>query len=580
MILEKEDIDLIEKSQYFDCEWYAARYSESFAGQRALSPAQHYLAIGWACGKNPGPLFDGISYSIRESLSGVNPLLYYERYGKAANSVLEFVPCVQVKLYDVEFEKDGVYVALSAERDKTIFLSANGKRIYPVSDFPQEHQRCFNSYLAASGERLLLFKMTDRDMENRVFVFTESEDFSVDLVISNFVNMYRNTKTDKYITVKNDSFTFTNRKGFEKYALDIVKDDPAEQQFFIDLRKKKKRKYNLYIETLDNHNDNAYKMFLYDLNVRKNNDAYFVTSKIAYDNETDIFLKSHYLVLNSQEFKDYMLRAKKIIVSWWCFPVYGYARSIIGYPFFNYNFYFVPHGISCDKGSYYLHYYNFGHTEKVFCCSQYEKQYLEECNGYDNVYLSGYPRMDKWYDSEIKKDTVMLFPTWRENIQDLYLQEIYRIMQGISEEYPEKRIVYAAHPSIPANVYKKITSTASRISKEIICISTLESALFNKYFGEAEYLITDYSSVAYDFSYKSGGYAVYYEPLAQIDAKYEIRPVFYEINCGITAESLSELIKVIGGDFDSSQIETRKQKFFAYIDNGNTNRVLSEILRS
>lgn len=580
MTFSKEDVDIIEKSPFFDPQWYIARYSLPFSAKKTSLTALHYLAVGWTSGKNPGPMFDGIGYSDSMSLTGVNPLLHYEKYGRKSKVMPKTVPYVQVKLYDVEFGKEDVYIALSADIKQKIYLSVGGKKLTCANDYPYEHQRCFDSFLSASGEKLLLFKATVSDMKNRIFVFTEDRRLSVELVIQNFINMYTNSKDGKFITVKNDSFEFTDRKGFVKYASETVKDNPGELRFLTELMKKRTKKYDLYVETLDNHNDNAYQMFLYDLNILKNNNAFFVTSKKVYSNESDPFLKSHYLVLNSPEFKEHMLCAKKIIVSWWCFPVYGYARSLIGYPFCNYDFYFVPHGISYDKTSYYLHYYNFGRAAKTYCCSEYEKKYLEECNGYKNVYALGYPRMDKWFGRELNENVIMLFPTWREKIGNVYLDEIYGIMQKVSDEFPQRRIVYAAHPSVPSDIYDNIVKTAGNISDRIICISPLENRLFNKYFGEAAYFITDYSSAAYDFSYKSKSTVIYYGPLARTDAKYELRPVFYEANCGITVENIAELLNVLNGNFDASYIEKRRKQFFSYIDDRNTSRVLMAILKS
>ncbi len=572
MIYSKEDARLLEKSEYFDKEWYCARYPQS-----AANPAEHYLTIGWMAGKNPGPRFNGTAYNQELVAFSGNPLLHYEKYGRKNKRSVMAPKSITVKLYDIEYKKDGVCIALSAVEGEEIFISIGGTIYRPLTQYPFHHQECFDSYLKSSGETLILFKVPASEMKKRVFVFSGDETQVVNLTIQNFVNMYQNAKSGKYIMLTEDSFVIGTKKQFMKFAMQKVAGNPNERAFLRDIVKPRKKKYNLYFETLDNHNDNAYKMFLADL--EHNENAYFVTSKIAYENETNAFLKSHYIVMNSQEHKDYVLQAKKLIVSWWCFPIYGYARSVYTYPFLNYDFIFVPHGISCDKNSYYLHYYNFGRLEGLYCCSEFEKQYFEECNGIDNVKVLGYPRMDKWYEAKINENMVLLFPTWRKNVQDAYLSEIYSICENLTAQYPKLRIVYAAHPSIREDVYQQIQERTRKISKRITCISPLDNLLFNQYFGEAKYLITDYSSVAYDFSYKKDGIAIYYKPLADVDSQYELRPVFYEVNCGVTVENLQDLADVLRGKFNEELITQRKNAFFPYRDNRNTERVLSAIIK-
>ena len=114
-------------------------------------------------------------------------------------------------------------------------------------------------------------------------------------------------------------------------------------------------------------------------------------------------------------------------------------------------------------------------------------------------------------------------------------------------------------------------------SKSVICLNSLDNDLFNKYFAMAKYLITDYSSVAYDFSYKKDGYAIYYKPLAQIDNHYELKKEFYEANCGITVNNIDELLSTVRGNFDKKFYNGRKKKFFRFNDKCNTERVMNYI---
>lgn len=67
----------IQESGYFDPAWYHTSYPE--VDDVGLSPFLHYIRVGFAEGRNPGPLFDGQRY-LRENPdvahAGVNPLLH------------------------------------------------------------------------------------------------------------------------------------------------------------------------------------------------------------------------------------------------------------------------------------------------------------------------------------------------------------------------------------------------------------------------------------------------------------------------------------------------------------------------
>ncbi len=73
----------IGRSPYFDRSWYVRRY---LPGARPVFAALHYLREGAAAGFDPGPGFSTRGYLAAHpdvAAAGVNPLLHYERYGRA-----------------------------------------------------------------------------------------------------------------------------------------------------------------------------------------------------------------------------------------------------------------------------------------------------------------------------------------------------------------------------------------------------------------------------------------------------------------------------------------------------------------
>ncbi len=75
-------VELIRTSSLFDADWYRERYPE--VATAAIEPVLHYLELGAAEGKNPGPRFDGNWYLEANpdvAAAGLNPLFHYLQFG-------------------------------------------------------------------------------------------------------------------------------------------------------------------------------------------------------------------------------------------------------------------------------------------------------------------------------------------------------------------------------------------------------------------------------------------------------------------------------------------------------------------
>jgi Methyltransferase domain len=73
---------LLSTSQLFDSRWYLKTYPDVAAA--GIDPAMHYLSVGAAEGRDPGPRFSTQAYLRRYSdvaVTGENPLLHYLRSG-------------------------------------------------------------------------------------------------------------------------------------------------------------------------------------------------------------------------------------------------------------------------------------------------------------------------------------------------------------------------------------------------------------------------------------------------------------------------------------------------------------------
>src|SRR5206468_4187109 len=80
--LQIEDKQLVESSGLFDPAWYLAQYPD--AAQSGIDPLEHYLSVGAAENRSPGPGFDAAWYLAQSpdlATAKLNPLLHYLRYG-------------------------------------------------------------------------------------------------------------------------------------------------------------------------------------------------------------------------------------------------------------------------------------------------------------------------------------------------------------------------------------------------------------------------------------------------------------------------------------------------------------------
>lgn len=484
----------------------------------------------------------------------------------------------KVEFLDVQITSDCYQFMFSCDINNKLCILNEGV-VYTEKNINRRNLECLDTYLLQEYKRVAVIEVEKTCLlGSRLMIASQVMD-TIEVAVGDYtwISLNHLAQKDFCIWFNENVLSFITKKEYYHKVINNPIIPESEKKIIRQAAAIKEYKYNLYCETRDNMNDNAYSLFLYDLKFNKN--AYFLTTKSNFDKEKNADIKEHLLVLNTPEAKKYMMYAKRIVCSWYAPPLYGYKKMLHLYPFLNLNYIFVPHGISYDKDSYYLNRIVWGKYTETICCSDLEKDYFEECNGYRNVKVLGYPRMDKWVTHNCESNEILVFPSWRDEVDEKYIDTILEVCKTIRECKPEMKVIYLAHPSIEKKDYINIKRRLLKISDEIVIGSCDEREIFNKYFSEAKYLLTDYSSVAYDFAYRNG-IAMYYEPFIDKNVHYHTNDLFEKHNCGIRCWCMNDVLQVINGNFDGEMLQGRVNSFFKYQDGNNTQRVYDEILKN
>lgn len=255
---------------------------------------------------------------------------------------------------------------------------------------------------------------------------------------------------------------------------------------------------------------------------------------------------------------------------------------------------FLPHGVS------------YGVSE--FCLKKHANINLFICSGkseYDNILnnygysksevaYTGFPRLDYWYDFVVNKNEIVLMPTWRsylaqnENIVFENTSYFRAYSDLISNKKLHKflldsdlKLVFYLH-----NDMRKYVDFFDTECENIEIVYKDNQYDIQELLKESALLITDYSSVHFDFAYMKKP-VIYY----QFD-KYEFLKKQYQSSVfdaekdgfGPVAYNVDDLIYMIKKSFENDFIMEKKyydkmRNFYQLHDQHNCDRVFERIKR-
>lgn len=346
------------------------------------------------------------------------------------------------------------------------------------------------------------------------------------------------------------------------------------------------RNYSIYTEKDNLTCDNAYKMFEND--IKTNKYAYYLVSNPESAHLSNNKFKKNLVMRNSQKHVNLFCKAKYMTMSFTYKLLIPKQVLDIHQALLDHKLIYVSHGISAgDKNSVAISAANGSKANAVFCCSKFEKDYFEKI-GHESVYLVGYPRMDKWANNDnLNPDSCIIFFTWRKSlhsmspsdfIQSSYVSTILNLITALKANKPNLSLNYFIHNAMDSNSLKIkiLMAKINSIHPNVNFINNNDTEVFNNLFNQSQFLITDYSSVGYDFSYYKNRFPIFYMPEGFTEGHYTTTPLFEKICVGPIETQIDGVLK----NLEISKWKDYKhlsKKFFNFHDSNNSERSIATL---
>lgn len=357
----------------------------------------------------------------------------------------------------------------------------------------------------------------------------------------------------------------------------------------------KKRELWLMSERGVDARDNAYWLFLYIKNKHPEINVHYIISKDSVDRNRLDEYKCNLVTFRSLKHYILLWQASHLIST----HVQGYAPFVgLGLWMMNHIKKYsdkwhidLKHGITKDYQTFTA--YENTHIDLLFCAAKPEYDYLKKLFGYPdgNLQYTGFCRFDNLHICSAQRQ-ILVMPTWREwiysragfvNSEFAKVYSDFLVNPELNSLLEENNInlVFYPHHEIQRFIdeFQKLP-VGSRI---IIA----EKAKYDvqELLKDSALLITDYSSVFFDFSYMKKP-SIYFQFDYVRYREEHLATGYFDYNSGFgpvvhTQEDLFNAIKqVIASDFKLQDIyRERIDEYFPLYDTKNTERVFNCIIK-
>lgn len=404
------------------------------------------------------------------------------------------------------------------------------------------------------------------------------------------------------IFIRKKRLTVKLKKNKFSKLINIIKNtilsEVARFHYFF-IKNLKKEEIWLICETQFQAQENGYYLFKWIRTNYPNLKVYYVISKNAPNLENLLKLEN---ILYYESYKQilYLYLAKKLISTHglWIIPnemgiLKKYTRKTL-----NAKGIMLNHGIGFLKnGKQYYDKKHFALNNLIISLSSKHKNIFTEYYGYDDkdIVVTGYPRFDDMIDESDNsnlKNLITIMPTYRDKEDNLSEDEFkktnlfFAIKKIISDNnlksFLEKQNIFLGiylHQNI-----QKYNYLFDSYSTEKILILKQGQYNVQKLLKESKLLITDYSSVLFDFVYMNKPFISYQFDYDEF-INSRIDKAFLDFKSDLPGYVVNNHIDLINLIFDivnsnyyfPSEHKNKAKEFFRYNDQANCYRVFQEI---
>ncbi|MBY7144658.1 CDP-glycerol glycerophosphotransferase family protein [Virgibacillus sp. NKC19-3] len=250
---------------------------------------------------------------------------------------------------------------------------------------------------------------------------------------------------------------------------------------------------------------------------------------------------------------------------------------------------FLQHGILGRKN---VHYYkqNYQYPFSMVCVSSNSEFELVKTKlGYndDEVKITGLPRFDSLLNRPSEQNSILLIPTWRNWIKDdeSFLEsDFYKYYRDFLSD--EKLLGLLKEYNVTLNFYihylmNHFTSHFEIMNSKRINIIKFGQQSVQDLLKQSKLMITDYSSVSFDFNYMEKPVIFYHFDVDKFFRSGSLRPL-NETFVGDICENKNQLISTIEYYFknkfrEKEVFKDKKKHFISKIDSNNCKRIYDAI---
>lgn len=236
------------------------------------------------------------------------------------------------------------------------------------------------------------------------------------------------------------------------------------------------------------------------------------------------------------------------------------------------------------------------HLDLICCGAKPEFDFIKKEFGYEDgvAQYTGLARFDKLHNLKLEKE-IFIMPTWRrwlDGVNDLntfkesdYFQNWFNLLNSKEfiniVESNNLKVCFYVHPKL-----NKFLSVFSSLDEHVMFLNSLNGDSIQEHLKKASILITDYSSVFFDFAYMKKP-SIYYQfdenkyyESHYIKAYFDYRDNGFGKVCTESRDAISELNDIISNKLViSDYYKDRCDKYFVINDTNNCERIYCAILK-